>query len=64
MENIEESVKDYLRKMWRVSNHAKYQKYFDEWYENLTNTQIYYFNKERINIKNGSLTKWDTKKRV
>ena len=43
---------DYLRERFYKNNHTKYRKYFDEWVENVTETQLMYFEKERISIKN------------
>lgn len=34
---------EYLKQEWKYNNHKKYQKYFDEWFENLTDVQILYF---------------------
>lgn len=34
-----------LKNEWKFNNHKKYQKYFDEWFDNLTENQIYYFTK-------------------
>jgi hypothetical protein len=34
----------YLREEWKQNNITKYQKYFDEWINNLTETQLYYYN--------------------
>ena len=55
-------LKIYLQETWRRENHAKYQRYFEEWFNNITENQIYYFNQQRINIENGSMTNWQTKK--
>jgi hypothetical protein len=35
----------YLDEEWRNNNSPKYQKYFKEWVVNLTDNQIYYYNK-------------------
>jgi len=35
----------YLKNEWRENNLPKYQRYFEEWVSNLTETQIYYYNK-------------------
>lgn len=43
---------DYLRERFYRNNHAKYRKYFDEWISNITENQLFYFEKERISIKN------------
>ena len=34
---------EYLKLEWEINNHSKYQKYFEEWFNNLTNIQLYYF---------------------
>jgi len=36
---------NWLEQEWRISNHAKYQHYFEEWIENITETQIKGFGK-------------------
>lgn len=48
-----DELKEYLEKEWRYNNHAKYQKYFNEWFKNLTEIQIFYFKSqmENSNIK-------------
>ena len=33
-------LKEYIRKDFYWNNLAKYRKYFEEWYENLTETQL------------------------
>ena len=30
---------EYLKNEWRYNNHPKYMKYFDDWYNNLTERQ-------------------------
>lgn len=40
-------LKDWLRNQWRFCNHSKYQKYFDLWYNNITNDQLAGFEKQR-----------------
>lgn len=46
-EDIEDDeLYKYLKEWWRNNNHVKYQKYFDEWFENLTDNQIDYFRKD------------------
>jgi hypothetical protein len=39
-------LRDYLHKEWKMRNHPKYLKYFEEWFKNITENQIYYFTKE------------------
>lgn len=36
---------EWLKNEWKISNHVKYQKYFDEWVKNLTPEQISGFDK-------------------
>lgn len=54
-----ELLKTWLKERWRFDNHHKYQKYFEEWFENITENQIQYFIKQKQNIENGSLTNWN-----
>jgi len=37
----------WLEDQWKISNHAKYQKYFKEWVVNITESQIRGFEKAR-----------------
>ncbi len=39
---------DWLEYQWKISNHAKYRKYFKEWVDNLTKTQIRKFDENRL----------------
>lgn len=48
-------LNDYLKERWRVNNHKKYQKYFDEWVRNLTQDQILNFKREMDHIRNNWL---------
>jgi hypothetical protein len=36
----------WLKEIWRHHNHAKYQKYFEEWVKNITPQQIEGFSKQ------------------
>ena len=45
MTQEEKSLKEYIRRDFYNSNIDKYRKYFDVWYNNLTETQLYYWNK-------------------
>ena len=38
-----DELEKYLKEQWRFCNHSKYQKYFDEWFKNITSTQKMYF---------------------
>ena len=35
-------MKEYLWNEWRYNVHKRFLKYFDEWYGNLTDNQIFY----------------------
>lgn len=37
----------WLKNEWKISNHAKYQKYFETWFNNLTESQINGFDNMR-----------------
>ena len=41
---------EYLEQRFKRNNHPKYLKYFDEWVSNISETQIHYFEIERLNI--------------
>lgn len=41
---------NYLQERFYKNNHDKYRKYFEEWVTNLTDSQLYYFEIERLNI--------------
>ena len=38
----------WLEKEFRIANHTKYHKYFDEWIKNISNNQIEGFNNQMI----------------
>jgi hypothetical protein len=40
----------YLHENFKNSNHPKYHKHFNEWLNNLTENQIYYYNKLWLKI--------------
>lgn len=40
----------WIEKQFYRDNHKKYHKYLSEWSKNLTETQLQYFEKQRINI--------------
>jgi hypothetical protein len=44
MKNINDILYKYLQDEWKRNNSSKYQKYFEEWVNNLTENQIYYYN--------------------
>ena len=59
---MEQELKEWLLARWKRDNIAKYQQYFEAWYENMTDSQKIYFAQQKKNIENGSLTNWITKK--
>ena len=40
------NIEGYLHKRFHFDNHKKYHKYFNEWFINLTENQLYYFKKD------------------
>ena len=42
---MDRNLYEWLKNEWSISNHVKYQKYFQEWIEKLTPEQISGFNK-------------------
>ena len=38
-----DELRQHLKNEWKRDNHNKYQKYFDEWFKNLTSNQVSYF---------------------
>lgn len=52
------NLKQWLKEQWKRDNHVKYQKYFEEWFQNITENQIQYFIKQKENIEKGSLSNW------
>jgi len=55
-------LKSWLHEIWRRDNHPKYQQIFEPWFNNITDSQKYYFWKQKKNIENGSLTNWITRR--
>lgn len=47
---ISKELLSYLRETFYRNNHTKYRKYFDECVNNLMPSQIFYFEKQRLNI--------------
>lgn len=41
---------EWLEKQFYYSNHRKYHKYFKEWISNITDSQIEYFERQRVNM--------------
>ena len=56
-----EDLKCWLQERWHRDNNAKYQQYFELWFTNLIDSQLYYFSEQKRHIENGSLTNWITK---
>lgn len=50
-------LKEWLRYQWKISNHSKYQHYFEEWLSNITQSQIKGFEKQMFNLENHVLGK-------
>ena len=44
-------LKEYLWNEFKLNNIPKYYKYFDEWFNNLTYTQLLYYNCYSKNLK-------------
>lgn len=48
MQMISKELHKWLKHEWKVSNHPKYQQYFQSWENNLTDQQIRAFDKMRV----------------
>lgn len=49
--NIEQSMLEkYLEFRFKTNNIRKYEKYYNEWLENVTEIQLQYFEKEMYNL--------------
>lgn len=48
-------LKEWLKNKWRYDNHNKYQKYFEEWFSQLTLYQHIGFKKQMYNDLNNVL---------
>lgn len=44
---------NYLQQRFYRNNHPKYHKYFEEWVQNVTDTQLMYFAQEKFRLDNG-----------
>ena len=42
MRQEESDLKNYLHNEWKNNCHIKYQRYFEQWFDNLTETQLMY----------------------
>jgi hypothetical protein len=40
----------YLKYRFKINNHPKYQKYFDEWLNGVTEEQLNYYEREMYNL--------------
>lgn len=54
---------EWLKKEWRYNNHPKYQQYFDEWIENITQEQADAFMEQKYRQENGVLAHLRPKKK-
>lgn len=45
---INDILYEWLSYQWKISNHSKYQHYFEQWVINLTDAQIVGFEKMRV----------------
>lgn len=59
---MDNELYEWLMEQWRRCNIPKYKHIFEPWVSNLTDSQIYYFKKQKENIENGSLTNWITRR--
>ena len=46
---------NWLEKQFYHDNHKSYHKYLKEWIDNITDSQIQYFEKQRINVLTGAM---------
>lgn len=46
IKNMTKELETYLQWRFRVNNHAKYQRYLNDWLYNVTETQLQYFEQE------------------
>ena len=49
---MEQELKEWLRARWKRDNIAKYQQYFEAWYENMTESQKIYFAQQFTSFPN------------
>lgn len=50
-------LKGWMNYEWNFSCHTKYRHLFEEWWKNITDSQIYYFSKQMYNLEHGILGK-------
>ena len=55
-------MKEYLWKEFRYNVHSKYYKFFEEWYNNLTDNQIIYYTAYSMGLKSPYLEFFDNNK--
>lgn len=48
-EKMKHEVKEYMKQQWEENCPSQYQKYFDEWFSNITDYQLHCFNVWRHN---------------
>ncbi len=46
-----QKLKEYLKKDFEWNNHKKYRKHFEEWFSNLTESQLLYFEYYSMGMK-------------
>lgn len=49
---MDDILYNWLEERFRLDNHKKYHKYFNEWVSNLTRDQINSFEKQRVSLIN------------
>ena len=55
--NMTKELETYLHWRFRVNNHAKYQRYLNDWLYNVTETQLQYFEQEMRRLINSGIYK-------
>lgn len=48
-EKMKQEVKEYMKQQWEENCPSQYQKYFDEWFSNITDYQLHCFDVWRHN---------------
>lgn len=62
MIDMDEKLMEWMKMRWRYDNLPKYQKYFEGWVNGLTEGQVQGFAQQLVQIENGSIEKWNTKR--
>lgn len=57
MEPDLQKLHDWMQYEWKISTHPKYRHLFEEWWKNITPSQIYYFSKQMYNLEHCVLGK-------